>query len=289
MMMEEDMQTNTLPDNSVRSTNLERMKYIIFAVSFYIYVAGALYFYGLMNTLGFKGASLDSIFSPLVYSQRFVSDLFSTALVQGIYILLAPLKLTSLITLLAVCMALLIKFQIWKLVPKKLSPSAESTKTFFRKSPVISSFLTFPIFYLGHLATFVALISILSLVAIPLMLPYSMGTVSANNLVNLNEGKICEKFDWSSEEYKDQKIVLSCERVNTGRNNETVTGSIIHTDQKYAYVITNDVLFRIKDGKIASCVVKQHNSENVVNKDQTNKPISDPCMTLLKEKVPEMV
>ncbi len=288
-MMDEDMKTDTLLDNSVRSTNLERMKYIIFAVSFYIYVAGALYFYGLMNTLGFTGASLDSIFSPLVYSQRFVSDLFSTALVQGIYILIAPLKLTSVITLLAVFMAFLIKFQVWKLVPKKLSPSAESTKAFFKKSPVISSLLTFPIFYLGHLAMFVALISILTLVAIPLMLPYSMGTVSANHLVNLNEGKVCEKFDWSSEEYKDQKIILSCERVNIGRNNETVTGSIIHTDQKYAYVVTNDVLFRIKDGKISSCVVKQHNNENIVNKDQTNKPTSDPCMTLLKEKAPEIV
>ena len=135
----------------------------------------------------------------------------------------------------------------------------------------------------SYLVIFVIFISTLSFAATFLIAPYQMGTVSAKEWINLNEGKICETIDWSSDEYSHNELVLSCERVVTS-NGYTVVGSIVHTDQKYAYVIINDVLFRMQGRKIVSCVAKQHYKDEEISENSIDKSGINTCLSLLEPK-----
>ncbi len=266
----EDTKENFVKDNNTKSnsTKLERLRYVVFTLAFYIYVAGALYFYGLMDALGFKGASLDSVFSPLVYSQYFIVDIFSNAIMfQWLELLLLPILNSAIITGFVLVAALAIKFKLWKKVPDKLKKDLNKPTSWLKGKPVISALMTFPLVYFSHLVVIAIFVALLSFVTIPLIAPYTMGSIAAQKIVEQNDGNVCKEFDWDSEQYKSKSIVLSCERIQVNKSGDSVRGSVIHTDQKYLYALTNNLLFRIKDNQVTSCITKQHN----VNKDSNIK------------------
>lgn len=262
----EDTKEKLVTDSNTKSnsTKLERLRYVVFTLAFYIYVAGALYFYGLMDALGFKGASLDSVFSPLVYSQYFIVDIFSkTIIFQWVDLLLLPLVNSTIITGFVLLAALTLKFKLWEKVPDKLKIDTKKPTSWLKGKPLIAALMTFPVVYLSHIFVIAIFIVLLSFITIPLIAPYSMGSLAAQKIVEHNDGKVCKEFDWGSDQYKSKSIVLSCERIKVNKSGDSVIGSVIHTDQKYLYALTNNLLFRIKNDQVTSCITKQHN----VNKD----------------------
>ncbi|EMI4223261.1 hypothetical protein V6439_002375 [Vibrio parahaemolyticus] len=258
-------QENTTKAEIVHSTKLERLKYTIFILSFYTYFAGALYFYGMMSSLGFKGASLDSVFSPLVYSQYFAADILSkTFILRDFKALLFPLNTALIVTSLVFVSALVIHFKLWERVSSQVGKKYKYKKPLVRKNLPMMSLLTFPMMYLGQLLTVAALVSLISMMAIPLFAPYVMGESAGKKILERNNGEVCRSFDWKSEEYKTKNIVLSCERIRVNKSGKTVSGTVIHTDPKFVYAITNDLLIRVKDDQVISCTTKQYKKEKKV-------------------------
>lgn len=268
-------------DSPVRSTNLDRIKYVAFVLSFYTYFAGALYFYGMMSSLGFRGASLDSIFSPLVYSQYFVADILSkTFILQDLKVLFFPLQNTLIVTVLIFATALLIHYKVWEKLSVKINRRRQIKEPLVRRNLPLASLLTFPLVYFGQLLTLVALLVLLSLIAIPLFTPYSMGEIAGRKILEHNNGEVCKNFDWNSEEYKAKNIVLSCDRIRVTKSGKSVTGSVIHTDQKFVYAVTNDLLIRVKDDQVVSCAAKQFKQEKQALKQQNRELTSMSCEEL---------
>ncbi len=255
-------------NNYNRSTKLARISYAFFAISTYIYASGALFFYGLMEELGFAGASLDSMFSPLVYSQYYIANIFSKAIIlQGVDLLLFPLKNTFMLALLILFALVLIKLGIVESAFNKSTFSLN--KESMTDKPVKTSLVAFFGLYFSQLLAFASFIALLSFIALPIILPYSMGVQEAQKRIEHNNGTVCKEFNWSSDEYKDKNIILSCSRIRINKDGETISGSIIHSDQKFYYVLANHLLLRMKDGQILSCVTKQYNSMHV-NDDENN-------------------
>ncbi|MBL4266707.1 hypothetical protein H8F11_13565 [Vibrio fluvialis] len=256
------------------STKLERIKYTLFALTLYIYASGALFFYGFMGRLGFEGASLDSIFSPLVYSQLYIANIFSKAMLGlGLDFLVFPVKTTLLVAIVTFFTALLIKKNILSSAADKLK--SKITPESLANSPIKLSLFVVPTFYVSQLFLFFLFVVLLSFIAIPLFLPYSLGAKEAKALVEKDGGKVCKEFDWSSDKYKNENIVLSCERIRVNKHGDTITGSIIHTDQKFSYVLTDNLLLRMKDGQVQSCVTKQYNSTHVKDDKNNSKDAKD--------------
>lgn len=271
--MEQEIQ-KPIDKTGNRSTNLERIKYTIFAITLYIYASGALFFYGFMGRLGFEGASLDSIFSPLVYSQLYLDNIFSKAMLSlGFGFLLIPLKTTILVAIVTFVTALLIKHKI-------LDSAASKIKVKFKpehlaNSPTKLSLFVVPTFYLSQVFLLFSIIFLLSITALSLILPYSLGAKEAIELINKDNGKVCKEFNWTSDEYKNENIILSCERIRISKYGDTITGRIIHTDQKFSYVLTDNLLLRMKDGQVQSCVTKQYNSTHVKDNKNNSKDAKD--------------
>lgn len=268
-------------DTPVRSTNLDRIKYVAFVLSFYTYFAGALYFYGMMSSLGFRGASLDSIFSPLVYSQYFVADILSkTFILQDLKVLFLPLQNTLIVTVLIFATALLIHYKVWGKISVKVNRRRKIKEPLVKRNLPLASLLTFPLVYFGQLLTLVALLVLLSLIAIPLFTPYSMGEIAGRKILEHNNGEVCKNFDWNSKEYEAKNIVLSCDRIRVTKSGKSVIGSVIHTDQKFVYAVTNDLLIRVKDDQVVSCAAKQFKQEKQTLKQQNRELISMSCEEL---------
>ncbi|TOY95091.1 hypothetical protein [Vibrio fluvialis] len=268
-------------DTPVHSTNLDRIKYVTFVLSFYTYFAGALYFYGMMSSLGFRGASLDSIFSPLVYSQYFVADILSkTFILQDLKVLFLPLQNTLIVTVLIFATALLIHYKVWEKISVKVNRRRKIKEPLVKRNLPLASLLTFPLVYFGQLLTLVALLVLLSLIAIPLFTPYSMGEIAGRKILEHNNGEVCKNFDWNSKEYEAKNIVLSCDRIRVTKSGKSVIGSVIHTDQKFVYAVTNDLLIRVKDDQVVSCAAKQFKQEKQTLKQQNREVISMSCEEL---------
>ncbi len=248
----------------------------IYLCSFYIYLSGALYFYGYMGEIGFSGASLDSIFSPLIYSQVFLGEIFSKALLANLSTLLVfPLEISLIVTGLCVFFVIVYNCKVWKkltLKPQLYLSSKKHEKPLIERKPVMSALFVFPIVYFSHLACFAVIVVLSAIVMIPLYFPYQMGSLSAQSFLARDEGEVCEKLSWDLPEYRNQKMILSCEKIPVDVEPGLVSGVIIHSDSKYMYMVTNEFLLRIKSGKVASCVSKQvnpnikgasnHNEEN---------------------------
>ncbi|WP_213865663.1 hypothetical protein [Vibrio crassostreae] len=268
-------------DSPARSTNLDRIKYVAFILSFYTYFAGALYFYGMMSSLGFRGASLDSIFSPLVYSQYFVADILSkTFILQDLKVLFFPLQNTLIVTVLIFATALLIHYKVWEKLSLKINRRRQIKEPLVKRNLPLASLLTFPLVYFGQLLTLVALLVLLSLIALPLFTPYSMGEIAGRKILEHNNGEVCKNFDWNSEEYNAKNIVLSCDRIRVTKSGKSVIGSVIHTDQKFVYAVTNDLLIRVKDDQVVSCAAKQFKQEKQALKQQNSELTSMSCEEL---------
>lgn len=234
----------------------------IYLCSFYIYFSGALYFYGYMGEIGFSGASLDSIFSPLIYSQVFLGEVFNKALLANLSVLLLfPLEVSLIATSIFVLFAIAFKYKVLKSFFSKVNKLCckKNEKTLLERNPVISALLTFPIVYFGHLASFMAVVLLSAVVVVPLYFPYKVGSLSAQAFVTTDDGKVCKNISWDLPKYQDQKIVLSCETIPLNIPQGQVSGVIIHSDSKYMYMVTNNFLLRVKDGNVASCISKQVN------------------------------
>jgi hypothetical protein len=102
-----------------------------------------------------------------------------------------------------------------------------------------------------------------------------MGTLEAKARIEKDNGKVCKEFDWTSDKYKNESIILSCERIRINKYGDTITGRIIHTDQKFSYVLTDNLLLRMKDGQVQSCVTKQYNSTHVKDDKNNSKDAKD--------------
>ncbi|XDF80102.1 hypothetical protein AAFX60_017135 [Aliivibrio fischeri] len=261
------MKKNNIIDNSenpTKSTKLERIRYCIFFGSFYVYLSGALYFYGYMGKLGFKGASLDSIFSPLVFSQYFFSEIFTKAfIIQGANLLLFPLDNSLIITSLLILFAIAIKLKVLDKLSLKMTSIANNLKnpekSFIQRNPIISAFLAFPVVYLGQAASFILFLFLSIFIMLPLYIPYNAGAISAKNMTETNNGMVCNGFNWNEDKYKNEDIILSCERIRVNKNGDNISGTVIHSDSKYLYVNTNHLLLRVKDENVVTCTNKQRN------------------------------
>lgn len=222
-----------------------------------------------MGELGFKGASLDSIFSPLVFSQNFLGEVFSKAFITNdvLNLLLFPLKNSIFITSIIILFSLVIKFKLWDKLPRRLKPISRSnneSKGIIERNPIISAFLSFPIIYITHISGLIIIISLSVFVFLPLNIPYHMGEIAAQKQIEFNNGKVCNQFDWKSEKYKNENIILSCYKIRINDHGDSVWGSVIHSDSKYLYVMTNYFFLRVKDDQVISCVNKQRN-QNIKN------------------------
>ena len=234
-----------------------------------------------MSSLGFRGASLDSIFSPLVYSQYFVADILSkTFILQDLKVLFFPLQNTLIVTVLIFATALLIHYKVWEKLSVKINRKRQIKEPLVKRNLPLASLLTFPLVYFGQLLTLVALLVLLSLIAIPLFTPYSMGEIAGRKILEHNNGEVCKNFDWNSEEYEAKNIVLSCDRIRVTKSGKSVIGSVIHTDQKFIYAVTNDLLIRVKDDQVVSCAAKQFKQEKQTLKQQNKELTSMSCEEL---------
>ncbi|MGR5414116.1 hypothetical protein ACPV52_15340 [Vibrio astriarenae] len=248
------------------STKLDKIKYTVFVVSFYVYVSGALYFYGLMNSLGFSGASLDSIFSPLIYSQYFLAGIVNEIVSEpSTGLLWISLKKSVFLWVVLLCIAVIYKYraEVIEITSKMPAPNLNNgrcIKKFIQESPIISALISFPILVISYFFVIIAFIWSLSIITIFLMLPYFSGLKAGPQLIEQNEGKICQTLDWSAEEHQGRGIILSCERIKISDNGDYLIGSVLHSDQKYAYVIANEFLVKVKNGQVVSCLEKQKNT-----------------------------
>lgn len=237
--------------------NLDLVKYIIFVVSFYTYIAGALYFYGRMDGFGFEGASINSVFAPLVYSLQLISDIFSNVSKVELADLLVVIRASLLPTLVLVPVALLVQYRVWRKIPSRFKAKLKMAKPSLDDVPVIMALLMCPIYLLVFMFSMLVLLSASSVVALFLAIPYSVGSASAQAMLENQNGVVCRKFNWNDAEYRRKDVIPGCERVRIGNEGDFITGSVIHSDQDYAYVHTNHLLVTVKDGNVVSCSKKQ--------------------------------
>ena len=254
---------NTTKVSDTKSTKLDKFKYIIFILSFYVYLSGALYFYSYMNSMGFKGASLESIFLPLTFSQEFFSHLSLKLIIEDAFnLMLLPLTNSLIATSLMLLLAFIIKLNNLNKIDFNLSfiGNNKLDKSTIKKKPFKFAFITFPVFYLGQGLSYIMFIFLTVFIVVPLYIPHVYGKIAAQEFITKDNGIICKKID-DNNNYKIGDIILSCDRVIIDDLKKPLLGKIIHSDSNFLYVVTNHLLLRIKDKQIVSCIKKQRFDE----------------------------
>ncbi|MGE4260026.1 hypothetical protein [Shewanella sp.] len=236
-----------------KSSILDIVKYIVFAVSFYTYFSGALFFYGYMNGMGFDGVSLDSLFSPLIYSNHFIIALINEFYKTDVlHILYKQAPQLLLFPVLVFCILLLLG---------NSSKTKSNLREVLLKNKIASAILSYPIIVASYLLTWYGTLFIGATVLVPLYIPYQVGVINAKKLLENDNGVVCKSMNWNDNNHKDKKIVLSCDRVKVGNHSKSVYGKIMFTDSRYIYMNTNYLILRLNGNRVVSCANKQRNEK----------------------------
>jgi hypothetical protein len=240
----------------------EGAKFYIPLLVAYLYASGRLYFDAYMDRLGFSGAGLDGVLSPVSYAviafssfaESFIKiDYWEYALSIVSPSLFIACSLSVLI--ISVRCRLLTKVKEWLQSKAGREREGRSSKTdidsFISKYWVALSVATFPAALLFYFCV-LFLVTVASVLALlPFAIPILAGVNDANEYLLGKAGNVCVELDWSSKEYSGKNVVLGCENIFVVKGEDTITlkGKTLHVDSGFIYFSTNNALYRISKNR----------------------------------------
>ncbi len=252
----------------------DRAKFVVPLLIAYLYASGRLYFDVYMEKIGFSGASLDGVLSPVTYSfasfSSFAMNFLSVDYRNYAIHILTPSLIGAFVIIVLVCS---IRFR-WKSkrvgrINSKGGVGVDNEREnifewFVSKYWIALSLASFPFVWLLYFIVLIVFSMVLALALLPFAVPVISGVNDAEKYLAKNNGVVCSSFDWEDEEMLKRNLVLACERLYASENGKSVVllGDTIHADSGFIYFVTNDALYRINNNKeVVTKSVKQRRTD----------------------------